>query len=145
MADDEIEPALTLEQWRKAHGELQVDAGGVIYWGTACFSVSDDPSAIEATTPEGDTLRHTLAALCLYQQPFGFEQEDVSVLQSVLARLDEGGKRHARIASLKARICALLPPAPSPFPCPWCPSLDANTDETVLIQHLQAKHCESML
>lgn len=126
MADDEIAPALTAYEWSE--------------WLSGEFAhLLPDHENFEGLE------RHATAALCLYQQPFGFTHEDVSVLQSVLTRLGEGGKRHARVLSLKKRICALLPPAPSPFPCPWCPALDANTDEPVLIQHLHAKHSESTL
>jgi hypothetical protein len=78
--------------------------------------------------------RHAVAALCLYQQPFGFTQEDVDALRGVadlgdrkatdLASLpyaySDLARRHIveqaavvsdRLRSLAARIAALLPPS----------------------------------
>ena len=73
------------------------------------------------------SLRHALAALCLYGQPFGFTQEDVDALLSNLhdddcgalwALYDHECTCHrsptiARLQSLAARIAALLPPSDS--------------------------------
>ena len=70
---------------------------------------------------------HALAALCLYQQPFGFSQEDVKALRAVLDTnptddsADDGEVvehwatwelRAAldRCESLLSRIASLLPP-----------------------------------
>lgn len=48
--------------------------------------------------------RQALAALCLYDHPFGFTQEDVDIL------IDSMDKYGIHVASLIDRISALLPP-----------------------------------
>lgn len=76
----------------------------------------------------GCSNRHELAAMALYEQPFGFTHEDVSVLQSLAEPIevhderDVGQNSHelidfetfplgtkSRLVSLIARIAALLP------------------------------------
>lgn len=55
---------------------------------------------------------HAMAALCLFGQPFGFTQEDVAAL---LYTLDDAAKcgTDEKLASIAARIAALLPPPPA--------------------------------
>ena len=53
--------------------------------------------------------RHALAALCLRDQPFGFERRDVEALKREL-EYNPQIREVARLQSLVGRIEALLPP-----------------------------------
>lgn len=57
--------------------------------------------------------RHKLAALCLYQQPFGFTREDVRMVTVMAEDCERVGIYPDSTAfwrSLADRIAALLPP-----------------------------------
>lgn len=53
---------------------------------------------------------HGKAALCLYQQPFGFTREDVANLHEDIADEWSDTEHRRWLQSLAARISALLPP-----------------------------------
>lgn len=85
-----------------------------------------------AHSPEKAAVSHRLAALCLYQQAFGFSQEDVSLLREIANAEEKESNRPSyddlddamrpdraairehvsRCRSLASRIEALLPPDP---------------------------------
>ena len=84
MPPTPIPPALSKEQW-------------------AAFVAGD-----EFAVGRGD--KHAEAALCLYNQPFGFTQEDVELLtRHGDQTLDD--QDLLRAASLRDRIASLLPPS----------------------------------
>lgn len=89
---DEIKPALTAEEWASWH---KVDA----------FERANFIAIREGLT------RHSLAALCLYQQSYGFSREDVRLLGLYAAMFHGDHGEPARLQNLAARIEALLPPA----------------------------------
>lgn len=96
-------------------------SAGLNYWGEMKVDRSEDGIVLrDADSPivvrnRGDQ-RHALAALCLYQQPFGFTAADLSNLQTVedeLWRHNSGPHMEATadvLQHLRARIAALLPP-----------------------------------
>ena len=104
----EIKAALTAEEWSWWYDEWKREE--------AVFSVTDD-QGYSAELP-----KHQIAALCLHDQPFGFTREDIEVLCNVLEDLDDKMQRgpegieiyvqpkYDAVASLSARISALLPP-----------------------------------
>lgn len=119
-----IKPALTPEEW--AAGEAQRGNYGVRLYRHDGFEAVhiEDPDEVAGCT----TMRHAAAALCLYQQPFGFTQEDVEaikLLSSYAPRVcwQDGAKvsdedralanAHQTAQSLADRIASLLPP-PTP-------------------------------
>ena len=95
-----IEPAMTAEQWAMA----LACPPGVIYG----FNQQD----------EGEMTRHRMAAMCLYETPFGFAREDVRTLRTMAVTDHEGFEREgspdAFLSSLADRIAALLPPEKEP-------------------------------
>lgn len=110
---EKIEPALTPDQW----GKLMLDAD-------AWVGHDDDPEpgaifiAGDWKSPEE---RHAIAALCLHGQPFGVTREDVEMLraaeETAKTALDRFVNAYTaatalpnRLADLRARIEALLPP-----------------------------------
>ena len=111
---DEMKPALTPSEWSHWPGhrgleDMALEAAGSL------ISHLDAPVARR---------RHALAALCLYQQPFGFTQEDVCKLRSLASVLPygpvgdphSGPLVHGAVETLKtvaSRIAALLPPSDS--------------------------------
>jgi hypothetical protein len=111
MAEEsKIAPAMTSKQW----DEVRRFPPGLVWF----------------PADEGSANRHQVAALCLYQQPFGFTAEDVAQLFEVWLEgtstepdpephpKDTIGhdawvrrrRRDAFLRSLGARIAALLPP-----------------------------------
>jgi hypothetical protein len=88
---DVIKPALTAEEWAKVLPKELMHR-----------HVLADP--------------HKAAAICLYQQPFGFTQADVRMLRRLhrdvrLTHEDmQTGEITEPLESLAARIAALLPP-----------------------------------
>jgi hypothetical protein len=91
---ERIEPALTPEEW----AEWQAHPDSALRLSCAASEASLDL----------DT--HGLAALCLYQQPFGFTREDVEILTRCA---DSDGTYEEDVEPLRdltARIAALLPP-----------------------------------
>lgn len=116
---DRIEAALTPEEWGRIwyvqRENLELD-------GTPPFCIDQFGSGVTIHNPK--TL-HTLAALCLYGQPFGFTQEDLAYLTAAIADQRVIGERSsglhranaprmlAGLESLASRIAALLPPTSS--------------------------------
>jgi hypothetical protein len=95
---EKIEPALTEHEWRQA---LRHPPG-------VTFGFGSD---------EGSMSRHRLAAMCLYNTPEGFTQEDVALLVRRAAHEEESASYHGAqvrsgLRNLADRIAALLPPAP---------------------------------
>lgn len=122
MADPTIPPALSPAEWAKAHGNLTVDASGVMYWGESRLSVDGDPSAIVLVDGADEVRRHALAALCLHQQSFGFTAEDVQFLRNEVCICGEDrtvgdeenrevARQYRRLYGLIARLAALVPPS----------------------------------
>lgn len=117
-----VNPALTPGQWADVnapmffYGEAKPDGSGFVYHcpddgdGVTISTVSrgDAPNpGICIELPAADT--HGLAALCLYEQPFGFTQEDVALvleMESDCYRFDSDNPAKR----LAAKIAALLPP-----------------------------------
>lgn len=119
MTQPEIQPALTADEWSNV----------VVYRGNATHPINFGAHCYDGIhsipcDPELAGERHKLAALCLYQQPFGFTQQDVELIRSasVVAHCDDIGFDEEELdrlqrESLAARIAALLPP-PSTDPTP---------------------------
>lgn len=111
---DAIKPALSAEEWRierATPGEhLLVQRW---YEGIAEVFVKTTANGGQQVRIAGDGAAHALAALCLYQQPFGFTHGDLVKLRAMpdgtgYASIDDS----AWFDSLIARIAALLPPEP---------------------------------
>lgn len=125
--------ALTAEEWGQqiahdvqfsrtsGHGEI----GGHIYVTLADVTdggpeANGETEAVEihwGTVETSSQLwnRYKLAALCLYQQPFGFTREDVVTLEEWSRPMADSGNVFAQIEAehirqIAARIAALLPP-----------------------------------
>lgn len=102
-----LTPAMTPEEWKAARRYPP----GVVY-------------GFEDGAEEGVMSRHRMAAMCLYNQPFGFTREDVALLrkraQSLYSESVNGYPDSAYLGRLKAegevydslanRIASLLPP-----------------------------------
>lgn len=114
---DSLPPALTSDEWA-----IVLDGGQVTapcsdgeesdFWvniGTdvdemPIVEVSSGSSPVMANGPQ----RHILAALCLYNQPYGFARDDLVMLETIYE--DRGD---AWLLSIMNRIKALLPPESS--------------------------------
>lgn len=105
---DETAPALTADEWARHIG---FDSWGAF--------VSGSQFRVEIRGGEiADGQRHALAALCLYEQPFGFTPRDVELLTLLIQEGMPMSAEYARatgltdewLLSLRARIRALLPP-----------------------------------
>lgn len=97
---EEIQPALTAEEWRCGFAERPnrtVELGVLV----------TDHTDYTISVQDERTL-HALAALCLYGQPFGFTREDLKALMWAID--DSGDLLAAKLRSLADRIAALLPP-----------------------------------
>jgi hypothetical protein len=128
-------PALTPAQWADINGPMfcygaGADAKGrrfVYFAGDVGEGIhisrtahGDDPqdALFPVELPAED--RHGLAAIALYDQPFGFTQEDVRLLRETISPLWDTGvteshrqqraREDAAYESLADRISALLPP-----------------------------------
>ena len=101
---EEIEPALTPEQWREVEkGNLDATDMVTAYCEEGVVIIEDDRW-------------HALAALALYDQDFGFTREDLSTLRDAAEYAEVGYKdRKTRdaIMALADRIAKLLPPEPT--------------------------------
>lgn len=129
MSDNDIEPALSDEEWKKQRIDRdRVDVGG---WpdggeiwafpeGVRIGPAEEAPSMFVRNED-----RHALGALALHEQPFGFSREDVETLRDALGDLEYSKQEYYRdeqweyaaaqkrvLESLIARIEALLPPEP---------------------------------
>lgn len=107
MSETSITPALTPEEWES--GELD-----------NAMLDDHDPArlfvyAAGYTHARNAKDRHALAALCLYEQPFGFTQEEVTRLREEADSAESwypgGPGSHDWLRALAAKIAALLPPA----------------------------------
>lgn len=108
---DAIKPALTAEEWANLPERALSD--DQTYFADAAHDIYVGHHTFHGDQYEGNILvnerPHTLAAIALHGQPFGFTREDVAFLTHVALRLPE--KKGREIAkSLAARIEALLPP-----------------------------------
>ena len=115
---DEIKPALTPEEWA-------VRKRPQYYQEQPCIRLSSDGKELrlsEDVVRDGEVVdespwlvvddaasRHALAALALHGQPFGFTREDVKALNGLIAYLHIHHFDVADIASITARVAALLP------------------------------------
>lgn len=114
---DHTQPALSPEEWKA----FEVDDGDARYDATYSHRLFIKPhggNSFEARE------RHGLAALCLYQQPFGFTHEDVKAIRGERIMTQAtiqacGGPERSRpellaqlkrLESLELRISFLLPP-----------------------------------
>lgn len=108
-----VGPALTAEEW--ALGIPQATRGhlDIVRWdevGREMFITTKANGGCQIHIAGRDM--HALAALALYQQPFGFTREDVAAALHGAHWAGYGGDPDhiERLRSLAARIAALLPP-----------------------------------
>ena len=105
MAETEqVRPALTPRQWEDP-GRLYPLSAYVALDGNLYLYDSEDEQRPEE--------RHTLAAIALYGQPFGFSHEDAESLReaaSFLRRVGNSVGWANKLDSIADRIQALLPP-----------------------------------
>lgn len=101
MTEPAIKPALTAEEWAADSIRRDTPSGDVL------VIVRDtNPS-----TQEAGGHHHALAAIALNGKPFGFSMEDLTAIEEARGALDNEQYGCAqRLASLAARIAALLPP-----------------------------------
>lgn len=112
--DQTITPALTPEEWQPID-----PSGDVIYTGPRVGDqawIEGGEVWLHART-EGEEIvenPHGLAALCLYQQPFGFTHEEIDRLWSIAAFLDSPSVAATEdgwfLLGVAAKLRALLPP-----------------------------------
>lgn len=95
--NDTIAPALSREDWAKPF-DFSDNSAGTTYDGrmVCCFG------GVTAVVP--DRSRHAHAAIALEGMPFGFTWDDVDALNAAADYVPP------RLASIAARIAALLPP-----------------------------------
>jgi len=131
MANEtEIRPALTESEWRRqevefvedgdpkgwiaSEGMFPVDGGEAVFTtGTVYIGTYEGCVSTEHGIRCGAKERHALAALALYGQPFGFTQEDVTLLYGIAHHFQAfpGDRAYTnRITALADRIAAMLPP-----------------------------------
>lgn len=106
QVNNALPPALTPEQWSKLGQFPDEYEGSGIY-------LDHDVNAVCVEYVYVTQQRHALAALCLYEQPFGFDARDVHDLDIAILDPDNvipGTHRH-RLTLLRDRIASLLPPA----------------------------------
>jgi len=126
-----IQPALTPEEWKEREVESQygnartsfyVDHKGRIF--ASDESPGGEDRIIVLNGPD-DRIRHAIAALCLYGQPYGFTHEHLALLRYLneghdLEPDEESGfidraltrKQADCLALLVEIVAALLPPTP---------------------------------
>ena len=112
--------ALTPDEWREMEVEahyghattsLNVDHKGRIFAHSAMGEACDVVILNEAV--DAPRVLHATAALCLYDQPFGFNSVHVALLHIVADdrdRLSGDDERADELRHLADRIAALLPP-----------------------------------
>lgn len=109
MANDEVPPAMTAEEWeeRCKYG----DGRGVEIAGGGDLSAWDECEGVGIP----NSYRHAIAALALHGQPGGFTPGDVAMLRTLEGMLlsgdwgDQDNEAH-HVSALAAKIAALLPP-----------------------------------
>jgi hypothetical protein len=112
MSNPPIPPALTEEQWQSWIQE------GIVYgerFHTPNFinkgiGFAGVPRIVVNVAPM-DTESHACAALCLYDQPFGFTHGDVRNICLAQSRSKDPILAD-HLGEIAARIAALLPPQP---------------------------------
>ena len=98
-----LKPALTVEEWKHALGVLRASASPTIAAAVCIERVGIDDA-------------HSLAALCLHEQPFGFTREMAEAIRALVQRLGVADPDLGHVftvgKALEAadRIEALLPP-----------------------------------
>jgi len=113
----EMEPALTPAEWSGEDRVVISTTSPKLGYFVYADSVPDGLE-LSVVGPQTFTLppdsAHTLAAMCLHGQPFGFTRDDVRTLRTMAVTDHEGFARDdspdAFLASLADRIEALLPP-----------------------------------
>lgn len=115
MSDDTIRPALSAGEWSDALRDGAYDVDDSLH---VMDFTGGARSELDLRMPGGETEirdkpRHALAALALYDQPFGFTREMVRALNEMLS-LAEYGCEESPLMELAEeavkRIEALLPP-----------------------------------
>lgn len=97
---ENVKPALSAKEWADLQGDRADWAAQTLSW-----AESEVQTVVSS--------RHGLAALCLYDQPFGFTQKDVRMLRILAqSRVNIVTSASPLYDSLADRIEALLPPAP---------------------------------
>lgn len=118
-----IKPALTAEQWTGDHTGPSESHGVLLGWmtrrhagkSTAIVEFGHEMRVLVVNGGSAELDRaecHALAALCLYQQSFGFKPFHVALLRVVADTIEPIGEdeRAEELRWLAARIAALLPP-----------------------------------
>ena len=95
-----IKPALTPEEWADPEHNVRRDGFWLYEPGQMCLVVGADKKGVSI-----EELRHAVAALTLYGQPFGFTREHVTILRTCALEFSEYG-----LHDIADRIAALLPP-----------------------------------
>lgn len=111
---DEVKAALTASEWEDCETVWPVVALSTTRGGDLTVWDGDtDDDSMHVRVP--DEYRHALAALALYQQPFGFTREDVDRLRAFAIRDSRTHGPHETHWAwhLADRIAALLPPEPT--------------------------------
>ena len=109
---EKTEPALTPDEW----------ASGIVQRGHYAVTLRDGVLTVHGVATSvivPDELRHSLAALCLDGQPFGFTHEDVEAIRREANQIGQptydifipgdDERRRAALEGIAARIAALLP------------------------------------
>lgn len=117
MTQPEIQPAMTAEEWKSQRidfPELAATGGKgrpiTIRFNSVGLLVSRDCVVPPSKQP-------ALAALCLYQQPFGFSRADIDLLTRLcISARDLSRDEFVAADHLAARIAALLPPSTDSTP-----------------------------
>jgi len=107
-----MKPALTREEWKEFVREGWVKIGVDLTVETSAHERSGFwicHSFGECAEPSKGKERHALAALCLYDQPFGFTREHVRALRDFGHYNQTSEDRNLALEALKL-MEALLPP-----------------------------------
>ncbi len=116
--DGAVTQALSSEEWdRYAIGRESVSAEIFrdLFLGRPASGFGVRIESAGAWIAEGGKDRHALAALCLYQQPFGFDAADVEAVLTCAKASQNTGTEPAtflRAERVVAKLRALLPPEP---------------------------------
>ncbi len=114
MATDPITPALTADEWKAMHFRMGRRCACTVYADSDGGQVTITANGqLGQTFDHGDEVQrpHALAALCLYQQPFGFTREMVTALRNAHP-IAYSHEEMSLILDAADRIEALLPPEP---------------------------------